>query len=166
MIDTISPEGSLMLGSISTPLTLGYAPPDSLLSIPLRVEAFRIYSSTIYKRFALSYGAYALVVFVLRAAFGSNPFESLDAFIIFGLTFYLVKTFTDQNNRALSDREQREIIGALGVTVFVVRILILLPQVKDTGTAIIASLFTSFMQILVVALAVISVRMYSSFKRS
>lgn len=130
------------------------------------MDAFRIYNSTVCKKFALYYGAYSLCIFVLRAAFGANPLESLDAFVIFGLTFYLLKTFTNQNNRALSDREQREIISALGVTVFVVRILILLPQVKDTGTAIIASLFTSFMQILVVAIAVMSVQMYSSLKRS
>lgn len=119
----------------------------------------------LYIKFALYYGAYTLGSFGLRALFGRNPLESLDAFVIFGLTFYLVKGLADRQKRNLSEREQRELIGVFGVIVFGMRAVLLVPQFHDAGTAIMASLLTSAMQIVVVVIAVFAVRAYASFRR-
>ena len=119
----------------------------------------------LYTKFALYYCAYTLGVFVLQSAFRHAAFESIDAFAIFGLTFYLVKTFTDRRRRALSDHEQKELLGVFGVTIFLLRAALLIPKSHDTGTAVMTSLLTSAIQMVVVLMAVISVRFYSSLKR-
>lgn len=117
------------------------------------------------KKFALYYGSFTLAVYALRALMGSNPLASLDAFVIFGFTFFLVKDFSDRNRRPLSIEEQKRIMAMFGVIVFVARAILLVPTVNGLGTAIIAALFTSFLQMVVVAIAIASVRAYGAFMR-
>ena len=117
------------------------------------------------KKFGLYYGGYTLIVYVLQAIVGSNPLETLDAFIIFGFTFYLVKDFSDRNRRSFSSEEQKQIMAMFGAIVFVARAILLVPTVNGLGPAIMTALLTSFLQIAVVAIAIVSVRAYGALMR-
>jgi hypothetical protein len=56
-------------------------------------------------------------------------------------------------------------MAMFGVIVFVARAILLVPTVNGLGPAIMTALLTSFLQIAVVAIAIVSVRAYGTLMR-